>query len=738
MTAEGLAGYMLRVYANTDNGGNTFSDVEVYAGGSVIDTFAYTSYDYSLGGSRANGDSGVLTADTITIDPTDPGSGQRATIAGVQIMALPVVVTPYLQINDGLWQQTDAATLNLGDKIVLSPDTGADGTWSWSGPDGFNATTREVTIDNIQSTQSGDYTVTFTSASNNEEVEHTFTITVFVPDNDPPMPNPAVFAIEPVAISPDSIIMVAERGIDVSGPMIEYYFTCTSGGGHDSGWQTSASYKDIALDSNTTYEYTVMMRDMWGNVTTASSPASATTEFSDQAPFEGAARPLPGKIEGEHYDEGGEMDAYHDTTPGNTRNLYRFDDVDIEDCGDVGGGYDIGYIKDGEWLEYTVDVTSGFYNISGRFATYSTDRKLRVVLDGIELCILDVPQTGGWGIWQTATTSNIYVSGGSNQVLRLEMIGGDFNFNWIEFTQSDINTEAPTPNPMTWSSEPTVQNDDSAVMVCTTASHADGVEYYFEETSGNTGGDDSGWQSETSYTDADLQPGYTYTYRLKARSLNAAQSETEWSAAASCTPDAGPFVLGVINVDFQNAGQTTFNGQGAFADPGNDYWNAYEEGNAVVSLLKSDGTTASGASLEVTGYSGSYEYANTNALLADYFYTQNADVANISVTGLGADQECQLYVYLGGDQLDQLGIITLNGVTVEQTINNIGAEYVLDENYFIMNVAANESGAITGTFQTVTGTGFAAIKGMQIMAIPEPAIMGLLVLGLLGFLRFRK
>ena len=441
LTAEGAAGYIVRVYANTDSGGHTFSNVEIYSGGSVIDTISYTNYNGAVGGTRANGDSATLSANTITIDPKPQASLQRATIAGIQIIAVSevVTVTPYLQINNGAWQQTDTADLNLGGKIVLGPQGSVGGTWSWSGPNGFSASTREVTIDNIQSAQSGDYTVTFTSAGD-VVVEHTFTLSV--PDNIPPTPNAAQFAIAPVAVGSDRITMVAERGIDASGPAIEYYFTCTSGGGHDSGWQASASYTDIALSSSTTYEYTVMMRDMWGNTGAASSPASATTEFSDQAPYGGTARAIPGKIEAEHYDEGGEMDAYHDTTAGNVRGIYRSDDVDLEYCGDTGGGYDIGYIKDGEWLEYTVNVTAGLYDISGRFATYSADRKLRVLLDGVELCILDVPVTGGWTIWQTSTVlTGVYIPGGTNKVLRLEVMGGDYNFNWVNFSLVEADTD---------------------------------------------------------------------------------------------------------------------------------------------------------------------------------------------------------------------------------------------------------------------------------------------------------
>ena len=47
---------------------------------------------------------------------------------------------------------------------------------------------------------------------------------------------------------------------------------------------------------------------------------------------------------------------YHDTTPGNSGNQYRNDDVDIQATSDIGGGYNVGWIRDGEWLAFDVDV----------------------------------------------------------------------------------------------------------------------------------------------------------------------------------------------------------------------------------------------------------------------------------------------------------------------------------------------------------------------------------------------
>ena len=47
-----------------------------------------------------------------------------------------------------------------------------------------------------------------------------------------------------------------------------------------------------------------------------------------QAPYNGTAAAIPGIIEAENYDEGGEGIAYHDNDPGNTGNVYRLDEGD--------------------------------------------------------------------------------------------------------------------------------------------------------------------------------------------------------------------------------------------------------------------------------------------------------------------------------------------------------------------------------------------------------------------------
>ena len=93
----------------------------------------------------------------------------------------------------------------------------------------------------------------------------------------------------------------------------------------------------------------------------------ASTPYPSGTPID-----IPGTIEAEYYDNGGEGDAYHDTSPGNNGpSTIRGDDVDIEACTDTGGGNNVGWTVAGEWLKYTVNVVSnGSYTITARVASF--------------------------------------------------------------------------------------------------------------------------------------------------------------------------------------------------------------------------------------------------------------------------------------------------------------------------------------------------------------------------------
>ena len=152
------------------------------------------------------------------------------------------------------------------------------------------------------------------------------------------------------------------------------------------------------------------------------------------SPYGGKPWQIPGRIEAENYDEGGEGLAYHDQDEKNQGREHRpKEGVDVAKTGDAGGGYHVGWFRGGEWLQYTVNVTAGKYDLHLRLASAGTT--LALTLDGKPVGTLKVAPTG-WDNWQTITLPGVSLPGGENQVLRLTITGKfGINLNWFEFAE---------------------------------------------------------------------------------------------------------------------------------------------------------------------------------------------------------------------------------------------------------------------------------------------------------------
>jgi len=85
-------------------------------------------------------------------------------------------LTPYIQVNGGVWQQTGMIAVNVGDSVNLAPTNISGGSWSWTGPNGYMASTRQINAVPLPS-PSNVYTVTYTNTSGATSTA-TFTVTV--------------------------------------------------------------------------------------------------------------------------------------------------------------------------------------------------------------------------------------------------------------------------------------------------------------------------------------------------------------------------------------------------------------------------------------------------------------------------------------------------------------------------------------------------------------------------------
>lgn len=129
---------------------------------------------------------------------------------------------------------------------------------------------------------------------------------------------------------------------------------------------------------------------------------------TERTPFHGTPSIIPGTIEAEDYDIGGEGLTYHDTDPTNIPGDYRpLEAVDVQKRnGD--GGYHIGYIENGEWVEYTVNVEkTAVYDIKIETASEEFGGVFYFQIGDNHSTSLLVPSTGSW---ETTATLNAKMS----------------------------------------------------------------------------------------------------------------------------------------------------------------------------------------------------------------------------------------------------------------------------------------------------------------------------------------
>jgi hypothetical protein len=229
--------------------------------------------------------------------------------------------------------------------------------------------------------------------------------------------------------------------------------------------------------------------------TTAGTLPGPVWKFTTQpgaqpAPYSGAPAPIPGLINSEKFDNGGEGIAYHDRTAGNTGGQFRSTDVDIETSSE--GGYDVGWIDAGEWLNYTVAAgTAGNYTVQLRVAA-PAGASLHLGFNTASNVwkVVSVPATGGWQNWTTVTVP--VTLGAGTQQMTLLFDTGAMNFRYA--TVSAVNSSntqllpylgVATAVPGTIEAE----NFDNG---------GEGVAYH-DTTAGNSGG-------QYRNTDVDLEP----------------------------------------------------------------------------------------------------------------------------------------------------------------------------------------------------------------------------------------
>ena len=163
---------------------------------------------------------------------------------------------------------------------------------------------------------------------------------------------------------------------------------------------------------------------------------------SGEGPYGGSPAGIPGTVQAENYDTGGQGVAYNVTSINGTANSYRSDGVDLEATSDTGGGNDLGWASGGQWFKYTVNVaTAGTYTVSFRVAAPSAVAGAFHLANssGANLSgSVSLPSTGGWQSWATVTASVTLPAG--QQILTLSQDNGGWNLNYMSLAASSGST----------------------------------------------------------------------------------------------------------------------------------------------------------------------------------------------------------------------------------------------------------------------------------------------------------
>jgi hypothetical protein len=174
--------------------------------------------------------------------------------------------------------------------------------------------------------------------------------------------------------------------------------------------------KTFSVTLKTGGTQSITASDVTNNAKTAS---TISITVNGSLPFGGTARAIPGRIQAEDFDTGGEGQAYHDLDAANNGGQYRLTEgVDIQATSDSGGGYNLGWVKAGEWLQYTVNVqTAGLYRLAARVASTGSGGTFHVEVNGIDKTgAFTIPNTGGWQQWQTLIKGGVNLNAGVQQL----------------------------------------------------------------------------------------------------------------------------------------------------------------------------------------------------------------------------------------------------------------------------------------------------------------------------------
>jgi poly(3-hydroxybutyrate) depolymerase len=248
------------------------------------------------------------------------------------------------------------------------------------------------------------------------------------------------------------------------------------------GTDTSAPYSYTASGlAAGTYLFKAVATDNKG-ATGTSNTVTVTVTGATQAlaPYGGTPAAIPGTIQAENYDLGGQNVAYYDSTSGNTGGAYRSDSVDVETV--LGGSVtDVGWTTDNEWLKYTVQVAkTGAYTVTANIATPNAGKTIAIQMDGATVGTIVTVNTGWWQTYTTGTLTGVPLTAGTH-VMTLRFTTGSnsdanqgINLDYLKFDLEQAGNATPTVS-LNAPLDAAVYTAPTTITLAATASDSDGT-----------------------------------------------------------------------------------------------------------------------------------------------------------------------------------------------------------------------------------------------------------------------
>lgn len=166
--------------------------------------------------------------------------------------------------------------------------------------------------------------------------------------------------------------------------------------------------------------------------------------------------------------------------------------VRTQTTSDAGGGENVGWIDNGDWMNYAVSVAAaGTYTVKMRLAADVNNAQFQIKSgNGTVLAIIDVPNTGGYQTWKDVSAT-IKLSAGT-QNLKFESVATPiWNINWFELSETpagEADASTTTTGALTYAGtkiEAENFSDRSGILIQSTRDFAGGEKNTFDVSQGD-------------------------------------------------------------------------------------------------------------------------------------------------------------------------------------------------------------------------------------------------------------